>query len=125
MCLADYQAEDKLQLIPVCGHTFHMDCIDLWLTSHTTCPLCRLTLIPTQSHQDQEEDNAPSSLSPDEGQSSHPQSHPVVNHENDGQEQQCDTNERDLDRESIKGMQEDEGNSVGTSDACRNCSTPG
>ncbi|PIN02054.1 Anaphase-promoting complex (APC), subunit 11 [Handroanthus impetiginosus] len=45
VCLGDYQAEDRLQQIPACGHTFHMDCIDLWLTTHTTCPLCRQSLL--------------------------------------------------------------------------------
>ncbi|CAO2834425.1 unnamed protein product [Amaranthus hypochondriacus] len=45
VCLGDYQAEDKLQQIPGCGHTFHQNCIDHWLTTHTTCPLCRLSLI--------------------------------------------------------------------------------
>lgn len=45
MCLGDYQAEDKLQQIPGCGHTFHLNCIDHWLTTHSTCPLCRLSLI--------------------------------------------------------------------------------
>ncbi|MED6122754.1 RING-H2 finger protein atl7 [Stylosanthes scabra] len=45
VCLLDYQAEDRLQQIPACGHTFHMSCIDLWLASHSTCPLCRLSLL--------------------------------------------------------------------------------
>ncbi|XP_061944959.1 RING-H2 finger protein ATL7 isoform X3 [Populus nigra] len=45
VCLGDYQADDKLQQIPACGHTFHMDCIDHWLTNHITCPLCRLSLL--------------------------------------------------------------------------------
>ncbi|XP_021775300.1 RING-H2 finger protein ATL7-like [Chenopodium quinoa] len=45
VCLGEYQAEDKLQQIPGCGHTFHLYCIDLWLATHTTCPLCRLSLI--------------------------------------------------------------------------------
>ncbi|KAL0326451.1 UNVERIFIED_CONTAM: RING-H2 finger protein ATL7 [Sesamum radiatum] len=45
VCLGDYQAEDRLQQIPSCGHTFHMDCIDLWLATHTTCPLCRKSLL--------------------------------------------------------------------------------
>ncbi|KAL5778530.1 hypothetical protein ACOSQ2_009267 [Xanthoceras sorbifolium] len=45
VCLGDYQAEDKLQQIPACGHAFHMDCIDHWLATHTTCPLCRLSLL--------------------------------------------------------------------------------
>ncbi|TYH24567.1 hypothetical protein ES288_A03G102200v1 [Gossypium darwinii] len=45
VCLGEYQAEDKLQQIPACGHTFHMDCIDHWLANHTTCPLCRLSVL--------------------------------------------------------------------------------
>lgn len=45
VCLGDYEAEEKLQQIPPCGHTFHMDCIDHWLSMHTTCPLCRLSLL--------------------------------------------------------------------------------
>uniref|UniRef100_A0A2P2J774 RING-type E3 ubiquitin transferase n=1 Tax=Rhizophora mucronata TaxID=61149 RepID=A0A2P2J774_RHIMU len=47
VCLADYQADDKLQQIPTCGHTYHMDCIDNWLANHTTCPLCRISLLPS------------------------------------------------------------------------------
>ncbi|KAL3638599.1 RING-H2 finger protein atl7 [Castilleja foliolosa] len=45
VCLGEYEAEDKLQQIPGCGHTFHMDCIDLWLSTRTTCPLCRQSLL--------------------------------------------------------------------------------
>ncbi|ESW05858.1 hypothetical protein PHAVU_011G215400 [Phaseolus vulgaris] len=45
VCLLDYQSEDRLQQIPACGHTFHMGCIDLWLATHTTCPLCRFSLL--------------------------------------------------------------------------------
>ncbi|XP_043719897.1 RING-H2 finger protein ATL7-like [Telopea speciosissima] len=47
VCLGDYQAEDKLQEIPACGHTFHMDCIGHWLATHNTCPLCRISLLPS------------------------------------------------------------------------------
>ncbi|XP_074571028.1 RING-H2 finger protein ATL58-like [Curcuma longa] len=47
VCLGDYQSDDRLQRIPHCGHTFHVDCIDHWLASNTTCPLCRVSLLPT------------------------------------------------------------------------------
>ncbi|XP_059460166.1 RING-H2 finger protein ATL7-like [Corylus avellana] len=45
VCLGNYQEDDKLQEIPECGHIFHVDCIGRWLTTHTTCPLCRLSLL--------------------------------------------------------------------------------
>uniref|UniRef100_A0A1J3EA37 RING-type E3 ubiquitin transferase n=1 Tax=Noccaea caerulescens TaxID=107243 RepID=A0A1J3EA37_NOCCA len=130
VCLGEYQAEDKLQQIPVCGHTFHMDCIDLWLTSHTTCPLCRLTLIPSQSHQSQqeaeeeEEDPPLQSLSTRDGEvSNQPPESQQENHGNDEQDQQeRDPNECDPDGESFKERQEeDERSSIGTSSACCNC----
>ncbi|CAA2945564.1 RING-H2 finger ATL13 [Olea europaea subsp. europaea] len=46
VCLCEFEAEDKLRLLPKCSHAFHMDCIDTWLLSHSTCPLCRASLIP-------------------------------------------------------------------------------
>ncbi|KAI6689696.1 hypothetical protein NL676_026524 [Syzygium grande] len=50
VCLGDYEADDRLQQVPACGHTFHMGCIDHWLATHTTCPLCRVSLLaPTRS----------------------------------------------------------------------------
>ncbi|KAI4388737.1 hypothetical protein MLD38_001040 [Melastoma candidum] len=52
VCLGDYNAEDRLQQIPACGHAFHMECIDLWLCSHTTCPLCRVSLLAIPIYED-------------------------------------------------------------------------
>ncbi|XP_020585752.1 RING-H2 finger protein ATL58-like [Phalaenopsis equestris] len=46
VCLGDYQADERLQRLPYCGHTFHVDCIDHWFAKNTTCPLCRVSLIP-------------------------------------------------------------------------------
>ncbi|KAK1297688.1 RING-H2 finger protein ATL46 [Acorus calamus] len=41
VCLCEFSDEDKLRLLPLCGHAFHLDCIDTWLLSNSTCPLCR------------------------------------------------------------------------------------
>lgn len=46
VCLCEFEGEDRLRLLPKCSHAFHMDCIDTWLLSHSTCPLCRRSLLP-------------------------------------------------------------------------------
>lgn len=33
-----------MRKIPHCSHFFHIDCIDAWLKTHDSCPLCRLSL---------------------------------------------------------------------------------
>ncbi|KAM7487334.1 hypothetical protein LguiB_024818 [Lonicera macranthoides] len=44
VCLSEFSEQDNLRLLPLCGHAFHIDCIDIWLLSNSTCPLCRGTL---------------------------------------------------------------------------------
>ncbi|KAK7295003.1 hypothetical protein RJT34_17906 [Clitoria ternatea] len=44
ICLADYKEREVLRIIPKCGHTFHLSCIDIWLRKQSTCPVCRLSL---------------------------------------------------------------------------------
>ncbi|PKA49423.1 RING-H2 finger protein ATL13 [Apostasia shenzhenica] len=45
VCLCEFEEDDKLRLLPKCSHAFHIDCIDTWLLSHSTCPLCRRSLL--------------------------------------------------------------------------------
>lgn len=44
VCLCEFSELDNLRLLPLCSHAFHIDCIDTWLLSNSTCPLCRGTL---------------------------------------------------------------------------------
>ncbi|KAL1553824.1 RING-type E3 ubiquitin transferase [Salvia divinorum] len=44
VCLSEFEVEDTLRLLPKCSHAFHVDCIDTWLLSHSTCPICRASL---------------------------------------------------------------------------------
>ncbi|CAI5526363.1 unnamed protein product [Closterium sp. Naga37s-1] len=44
VCLGDYDEGERIKLLPPCGHRFHADCIDLWLSSKSTCPICRKDL---------------------------------------------------------------------------------
>ncbi|KAH6772711.1 RING/U-box superfamily protein [Perilla frutescens var. hirtella] len=41
ICLSEFSERETVKLIPYCGHVFHPSCIDTWLASHVTCPLCR------------------------------------------------------------------------------------
>ncbi|KAG8384802.1 hypothetical protein BUALT_Bualt04G0156300 [Buddleja alternifolia] len=44
VCLCEFSETDQLRLLPMCSHAFHINCIDTWLLSNSTCPLCRNTL---------------------------------------------------------------------------------
>ncbi|KAK8698126.1 hypothetical protein V6N13_114257 [Hibiscus sabdariffa] len=46
VCLNEFEDDETLRLIPKCDHVFHPECIDAWLASHTTCPVCRANLAP-------------------------------------------------------------------------------
>lgn len=41
VCLSKFEDIEVLRLLPKCKHAFHLSCIDKWLESHSTCPLCR------------------------------------------------------------------------------------
>jgi hypothetical protein len=41
VCLGVIHVGATVKLLPACAHIYHVDCIDLWLSSHPTCPLCR------------------------------------------------------------------------------------
>ncbi|KAL1226266.1 RING-H2 finger protein ATL64 [Cardamine amara subsp. amara] len=46
VCLSEFEEEDEGRLLPKCGHAFHVDCIDTWFRSRSTCPLCRAPVQP-------------------------------------------------------------------------------
>ncbi|PSS24914.1 E3 ubiquitin-protein like [Actinidia chinensis var. chinensis] len=46
VCLNEFEDDETLRLIPKCDHVFHPECIDAWLESHVTCPVCRANLVP-------------------------------------------------------------------------------
>ncbi|KAI3991088.1 hypothetical protein MKX01_041307 [Papaver californicum] len=65
VCLYEVEEGEKARVLPKCNHGFHVDCIDMWFQSHSTCPLCR----------------NPVSL-PDSSDQAEAQSSPVVTAEN-------------------------------------------
>nr|DAD28074.1 TPA_asm: hypothetical protein HUJ06_029542 [Nelumbo nucifera] len=44
ICLCTFQYEDNVKVLPQCLHAFHPDCVDKWLKTHSSCPLCRSSL---------------------------------------------------------------------------------
>jgi hypothetical protein len=49
VCLCEFEMDDELRLLPTCGHAFHVPCIDAWLLSNSTCPLCRGSILAEYS----------------------------------------------------------------------------
>ncbi|KAL2327536.1 hypothetical protein Fmac_020963 [Flemingia macrophylla] len=49
VCLSKFEQHDLLRLLPLCCHAFHAECIDAWLRSNLTCPLCRSAVVGSES----------------------------------------------------------------------------
>ncbi|XP_078681554.1 E3 ubiquitin-protein ligase ZNRF3-like [Branchiostoma floridae x Branchiostoma belcheri] len=47
ICLEEFQDGQELRIVP-CLHEFHKDCVDPWLLSNRTCPLCMYNIIDCQ-----------------------------------------------------------------------------
>lgn len=45
ICLSEFAEGEKLRVLPTCHHGFHVECIDTWLASHSSCPTCRHCLL--------------------------------------------------------------------------------
>lgn len=46
ICLGEFEEGEKVKALPLCGHGFHPECVDAWLRSRPSCPLCRSSLLP-------------------------------------------------------------------------------
>ncbi|CAN6328563.1 unnamed protein product [Urochloa humidicola] len=54
ICIAEFSDGEEGRLLPRCGHRFHARCVDAWFRFHTTCPLCRASVLA-----DSDADDAP------------------------------------------------------------------
>ncbi|XP_040380751.1 E3 ubiquitin-protein ligase EL5-like [Oryza brachyantha] len=41
ICIGLVRVGEAVRRLPSCGHLFHSGCVDVWLSAHATCPLCR------------------------------------------------------------------------------------
>ena len=54
ICLGLVQVGEVVRRLPACKHLFHVECIDMWLRSHSTCPICRAAVVPTDGQPEPE-----------------------------------------------------------------------
>ncbi|XP_010915583.1 RING-H2 finger protein ATL40-like [Elaeis guineensis] len=40
VCKSLVEEGEMVRLLPNCRHVFHVDCVDVWFRSHSTCPQC-------------------------------------------------------------------------------------
>ncbi|XP_057515659.1 E3 ubiquitin-protein ligase RING1-like [Amaranthus tricolor] len=52
VCLGEFKEGESLRVFPKCCHAFHISCIDTWLASHITCPICRSHVLPLDQNDD-------------------------------------------------------------------------
>ncbi|KAL7203981.1 hypothetical protein ACSBR2_017111 [Camellia fascicularis] len=50
VCLHNVAGGERCRKLPKCNHCFHVDCIDPWFETRSTCPLCRTIVhhLPTK-----------------------------------------------------------------------------
>jgi len=60
VCLLDYEDGDLVKTLP-CMHRFHSECIDKWLATHRTCPVCKTYVDARSSFEVGVPANAPAS----------------------------------------------------------------
>ncbi|CAH8326275.1 unnamed protein product [Eruca vesicaria subsp. sativa] len=46
VCLSEFEESELGRVLPNCKHAFHVECIDMWFRSHSSCPLCRSLVEP-------------------------------------------------------------------------------
>ncbi|KAF5729584.1 putative RING/U-box superfamily protein [Tripterygium wilfordii] len=47
VCLSEFEDGEDLRTLPECLHSYHVECIDMWLSSHSSCPMCRTDAVPS------------------------------------------------------------------------------
>ncbi|BFG36158.1 hypothetical protein CerSpe_224320 [Prunus speciosa] len=50
VCLCEFKDGEAIRVLPECMHLFHAECIDMWLSSHSNCLLCRTDIEPPPQH---------------------------------------------------------------------------
>ncbi|VDN04526.1 unnamed protein product [Thelazia callipaeda] len=49
ICQCDFEKRDLIRELP-CSHHFHLKCVDKWLRSNRSCPICRKNAVPDETN---------------------------------------------------------------------------
>ncbi|KAF8663736.1 hypothetical protein HU200_055059 [Digitaria exilis] len=52
ICLGAVAEGEVVRALPACGHVFHVPCVDTWLASSSSCPVCRAEVEPPQEDEE-------------------------------------------------------------------------
>lgn len=44
ICLGGFEEGEKMKVLPPCSHCYHCECVDRWLNTESSCPLCRVNI---------------------------------------------------------------------------------
>ncbi|CAE6044932.1 unnamed protein product [Arabidopsis arenosa] len=59
VCLSLLEEKDNARMLPNCKHVFHVTCVDTWLTTQSTCPVCRTEVEPSHTRLEPEPREGP------------------------------------------------------------------
>lgn len=62
VCLYVLEEGQMVREIPGCKHVFHQECIDVWLASRASCPVCRAKAEPGRAEDEMTEPSSTSSV---------------------------------------------------------------
>ncbi|XVF74342.1 hypothetical protein PTKIN_Ptkin13bG0102700 [Pterospermum kingtungense] len=51
VCLLGFEDGEEVRQLHRCKHSFHAPCIDMWMYSHSNCPICRTPVDPQAADQ--------------------------------------------------------------------------
>lgn len=44
ICLGVFEEGEKVKVLQSCCHCYHCECVDKWLITHSSCPMCRTSV---------------------------------------------------------------------------------
>ncbi|PSC73107.1 3-ketoacyl-thiolase peroxisomal [Micractinium conductrix] len=70
ICRVEYEPEDKLRVLPLCRHYYHLECIAEWLCRNKACCICNKEVVEEKGGSGGNSSGAPAAQAPAEGASS-------------------------------------------------------